>query len=126
MKKKMIFVALMIIAILLAILAIAIGQEQPEDASPTLDPYRSEYLEKQFDFQFEPDREDRPTREMAEKIVEGMSVGEAYAIMGKPQRDVGSGLVILEWDLDTGEILKVPFILDVEKNDWYVIDCVIK
>lgn len=39
----------------------------------------------------------------------GMTLEEAVAVLGEPQRDVGSGLIILEWDMKTGEVLQMGF-----------------
>lgn len=39
----------------------------------------------------------------------GMTVEEAVAVLGEPQRDAGSGVIIFEWDMKTGEILQVGF-----------------
>jgi hypothetical protein len=52
-----------------------------------------------------------------------MSIREVYSILGLPQRDVGYGLPILEWDFETGEILLVNLHKSVENNDWYVAGC---
>lgn len=127
MSKKKIFIILVVVGLVLlaVILASVLRQEQPDEVPSTSNPTTDNSLENLFDFQFEPDRENLPDRDAAQKVTENMSAHEVYSIMGKPQRDVGSGTFVLEWDLDSGEILKVSFILDVEKNDWYVVGSVI-
>ena len=47
--------------------------------------------------------------EDAKMIKTGMTFEEIVGILGKPQRDVGSGVVAMEWDISTGEILYVCF-----------------
>lgn len=47
--------------------------------------------------------------ELADQIKVGMSFEEAVAILGKPQRDTGSGVWIMEWDMKSGKILAVAF-----------------
>ena len=71
-------------------------------------------------FKTDPEREDLPDRAAAEQITKGMLVREVYDIMGVPQRDVGSGLPNLEWDLETGGYFCVTLEKDIENDDWYV------
>ena len=47
--------------------------------------------------------------EMAEKITVGMTFSEVVDIIGKPQRDTGSGVWIMEWDMKSGKVLAVCF-----------------
>lgn len=44
-----------------------------------------------------------PTLEMAKKVKSGMSLDEVVFILGKPQRDVGSGAIIFEYNLSNGQ-----------------------
>ena len=46
---------------------------------------------------------------MAEKITVGMTFSEVVDIIGKPQRDTGSGVWIMEWDMKSGKVLAVCF-----------------
>ncbi len=51
----------------------------------------------------------------------GMSLEEAVTALGKPQRDVASGGVILEWDMKSGESLLLGFKRSYaggNDNDW--------
>lgn len=75
-------------------------------------------------FQIDAGRTDLPAQADTERIKEGMSASEVYAILGKPQRDVGSGTVILEWDLDSGEVFTVSFVLEPD-DEWRVAGCAI-
>ena len=55
---------------------------------------------------------------LAEKIKVGMTFDEIVAIIGKPQRDVGSGAWLMEWEMKSGNILVVAFnaVPDSERN----------
>ncbi len=48
--------------------------------------------------------------EQAEMLEEGMTFTEAVALLGRPQRDVGSGLMLAEWDMQSGKVLTVSFL----------------
>lgn len=56
-----------------------------------------------------------PTEEELSQIQIGMSMGSVFFYIGLPQRDVGSGKIILEWDLENGGHLQISFV----KNDAY-------
>ena len=43
------------------------------------------------------------------KIKEGMTLTEVVGLIGKPKRDVGSGVFIAEWDLRSGGTFDVSF-----------------
>ena len=73
-----------------------------------------------FQIEFDADRTDLPAPADTERIEAGMSVSEVCAILGKPQRDVGSGMLILEWDLSSGEVFCVSFTKNLEDDSWYV------
>ena len=45
----------------------------------------------------------------AVKIKEGMSFEEIVSILGKPARDVGSGAFVMEWDMESNQILRITF-----------------
>lgn len=76
--------------------------------------------------QIEPNRSILPEKAAAEQITENMTADEVYSIMGPAQRDIGSGSVVLEWDLNTDEILRVSFIFDASSaSKWYVVHCAI-
>ena len=71
-------------------------------------------------FKTDPEREDLPDRAAAEQITEGMWIGDVHTVLGLPQRDTGSGEVYLEWDLSTGEILRIRFERNFDDEQWYV------
>ena len=119
-KRPLITLVVLVLALVLA-LAIALTGRESEGSSSATDHTTQIPYENSFDFQFEADRIDLPSRETAQQIVEGMKASEVYSIMGKPQRDVGSGTVVLEYHLDSGETLLVSFIEDADTRDWIVI-----
>lgn len=45
----------------------------------------------------------------AEKLEVGMTFTEAVALLGRPQRDIGSGSMLAEWDMQSGKVLTVCF-----------------
>lgn len=47
--------------------------------------------------------------DQAEKLEVGMTFTEAVALLGRPQRDIGSGSVLAEWDMQSGKVLTVCF-----------------
>ena len=38
-----------------------------------------------------------------------MTFTEAVALLGRPQRDIGSGSMLAEWDMQSGKVLTVCF-----------------
>lgn len=69
---------------------------------------------------FDPAKTDFPSRAQCEKICVGMSLDEVVFAIGKPQRDVGYGARLFQFDLDDGSILCLRLDLDVEKENKYV------
>ncbi len=77
---------------------------------------------------FDPSGGNVVQREAAEQICVGMSFDEIVNRIGKPQRDVASGLIIFSWDIKNNEYLVVWFnadfiavrveITDVDPNPW--------
>ena len=51
-----------------------------------------------------------------EKITVGMTLEEVVDILGKPQRDTGSGVIVMEWDMKSGQIFVVAFNSDIDDN----------
>lgn len=47
--------------------------------------------------------------DQAEKLEVGMTFTEVVALLGRPQRDVGSGSTLAEWDMQSGKVLTVCF-----------------
>lgn len=47
--------------------------------------------------------------DQAEKLEVGMTFTEVVALLGRPQRDIGSGSVLAEWDMQSGKVLTVCF-----------------
>ncbi len=71
------------------------------------------------DLKFE-DKKELPTVEQYKKIKVGMSLDEVDRLIGKPQRDIGSGVNLYQFDIEGGSVLEMTFFLDVEKENEYV------
>lgn len=69
---------------------------------------------------FDPEKTDLPGIEQCEQISIGMSLDEVVRKIGKPQRDIGSGARLFQFDIDNGLALNIWFDLDVEKENEYV------
>ncbi len=70
----------------------------------------------------DPDKQPLPTREQCEGIVVGMSLDEVVFHIGKPQREVGYGAILYQFDVDGGGILEIRLELDVERENELVHD----
>lgn len=61
-----------------------------------------------------------PDEEDTKKIVKDMSLYDVVSYLGKPQREVGVGIWIYEFDLSDGKIFSASFSPDKEKeNEFY-------
>ena len=69
---------------------------------------------------FDPEKTDLPGIEQCGQISVGMSLDEVVRKIGKPQRDIGYGAIIFQFDIDNGLTLTIWFDLDVEKENEYV------
>lgn len=61
------------------------------------------------------DKDKLPSLQLTTKVKIGMSLDEVIRIMGKPQRDIGSGTVIFEFDLDNGSVFTTFW--HIERDD---------
>lgn len=64
---------------------------------------------------FDMSKSDLPSLEDCRKITEGMSLNQVICKLGKPQREIGYGAILLQFDLDNGSILTITFVRDAEK-----------
>ncbi len=53
--------------------------------------------------------DEKATGDIAREIKNGMSFKEIVSLLGKPQRDVGKDVWIMQWDLSDGSKLNVCF-----------------
>lgn len=61
-----------------------------------------------------------PDEEDTKKIVKDMSLYDVVSYLGKPQREVGAGIWIYEFDLSDGKVFSASFSPDKEKeNEFY-------
>lgn len=63
-----------------------------------------------------------PSEEDIKNIKLGMSIEEIVTILGKPQRDIGSGTFLFEFDLSNGKKLIAGFQNNDEKENEYMKD----
>ncbi|MBQ2254116.1 MAG: hypothetical protein II325_03060 [Clostridia bacterium] len=45
----------------------------------------------------------------SKKLLIGMTFEEAISLLGRPQRNIGSGVYVFEWDMEDGNILRASF-----------------
>ncbi len=64
---------------------------------------------------FDMNKTDLPSLEKCKKIKAGMSLNQVISEIGKPQRDIGYGACLFQFDLDNGSILTVTFDKDLNK-----------
>lgn len=63
-----------------------------------------------------PKKRNLPSVKDVDKISIGMEIQEVVDIIGKPQRIVGSGCIIFEFDLFNGQIFRTWWVTDTEKE----------
>ena len=61
---------------------------------------------------FEVDKEVLPTRAQCEAITVGMRLNDVIVKIGKPQRDIGSGAILFQFDVSDGSVFTVKFLPD--------------
>lgn len=72
-----------------------------------------EVLDKEYpETLFDENKTILPTLEMAKKVKSGMSLDEVIFILGKPQRDVGCGTFIYEYNLSDGQSFYTTMVND--------------
>ncbi|MDE6585774.1 MAG: hypothetical protein K2K80_03740 [Clostridia bacterium] len=75
---------------------------------------------------FDLNKTDLPSMEACRQIKEGMSLNQVIDKIGKPQRDIGYGAVLFQFDLADGSVFTVTFDKDfnndLDKSDY---DCLI-
>lgn len=69
---------------------------------------------------FDINKIDLPGIEDAKKIKAGMSLDHIVSILGKPQRDIGSGAIIFEFDLSNCQKADIHLINNTELENAYV------
>ncbi len=62
---------------------------------------------------FEVNKEILPTRAQCEAITVGMRLNEVIGKLGKPQRDIGSGAILFQFDVADGSVFTVKFLPDL-------------
>ena len=57
-----------------------------------------------------------PTESDAKEIVIGSTIDDVVHLIGKPQREVGYGRIIFEFDLSNSNILRAYFVSDIQQE----------
>lgn len=65
---------------------------------------------------FDTNKTDLPSLEKCKKIKAGMSLNQVISEIGKPQRDIGSGVPLFQFDLDNGSICTISFNIENKPN----------
>ncbi len=53
---------------------------------------------------------------LVKQIETGMTFSEIVEVLGKPQRDIGSGVWVMEWEMKSGSVLAVSFNSTTDKT----------
>lgn len=64
---------------------------------------------------FDVTKTDLPSLEACKHITNGMTLNQVIRKIGKPQREIGYGATIMQFDVDDGSILTVTFDMDLKK-----------
>ena len=124
-RQKMFLLALIVLAgVLLIASAILLGvfltrgyddtingNHAAEDEEPTVEGIDKTDRYTWFDL----NKSDLPNLKDCKEVKKGMSLNQVINLLGKPQREVGYGAVLLQFDLDDGSILTITFVDDSEK-----------
>jgi len=65
----------------------------------------------------DPEKVDFPTLEECKNIVSGMYIDDVIKGIGKPQREVGSGVIMFEFDIKDGTTMQVTFHNDNKQEE---------
>ena len=66
---------------------------------------------------FDANKTNLPSLENCKKIKTGMSLNQVICELGKPQRDIGSGVSLFQFDLADGSICTITFNQDLQKTE---------
>ncbi|MDE7167271.1 MAG: hypothetical protein K2O28_00290 [Clostridia bacterium] len=103
MRFKKILAVLIGCTMLMPLAALAACNQNDDNYS--LDGFDLENIETWFD----EEKTDLPSLKQCQKITVGMSLTEVVRKIGKPQRDIGYGAIIFQFDIDDGSTLTVWF-----------------
>ena len=126
MKKNLLCVVLCLCILMSLLLgACSVPKTSPSGSDSTPVEPSSTYKDMLIGTDFDPDDmttwySDTPTFPTAEdiaKIQPGMTLTEVVHILGLPKRDIGSGKFILEWELNSDNILRIVFIKKTGTED---------
>lgn len=74
----------------------------------------------------EPNKKDKPNKDLVDKVYKGMPIEDLYFILGRPEKDVGSGGYILVFELNTGEKLYTVMKQNNQKYNEYKEDNIVQ
>ena len=101
---------IILVSIITALIITSLVSCSNNDANSNEQPLMSLY--DTFDTWFSSEINKNLTEEDAKEIKQGMRLDETVNLIGRPQRDVGSGTHVLEWDLKSGKVINIGFVLD--------------
>ena len=110
MKRKQLALVLVLALLLGMLCSCTVPNEAPAETSTT---YKDALSGTNFDpkdpMTWYSDTPSAPTAEDIASIQPGMTLTEVFRIIGLPQRDVGSGLTIMEWERGAEKPLQIVF-----------------
>lgn len=110
MKRKRLALTLVVAVLLGMLCSCAVPDETPAETSTTCkDALSGTNFDPKDPMTWYSDTTSCPTAEDIARIQPGMTLTEVFRIIGLPQRDVGSGLIIMEWERDTEKPLQIVF-----------------
>lgn len=110
MKRKQLALVLVLALLLGLLCSCAVPDETPVETSTTSkDALSGTNFDPKDPMTWYSDTPSYPTDEDIARIQPGMTLTEVFRIIGLPQRDVGSGKIIMEWERDTDKPLQIVF-----------------
>lgn len=109
-------VLLVVSAIILAVFIPRVNNGNPDDIIKDDEDITAEGIDKDDVYTwFDTNKTDLPSLEMCREITYGMRLNQVIRKIGKPQRDIGHGTWVFQFDIADGSVFTVTFVLDTEK-----------
>lgn len=123
MKGKKIIAVLIGVLMLLSIALVGCGTSYPDNGNTDDDHITDEDvtvagIDKADPYTwFDVNKADLPDLEACGQIRKGMSLNQVIRLIGKPQRDVGYGAVLIQFDVADGSTFTITFDKDLQKAE---------